>query len=433
MPSDLAFKLIVTAGPDKGQEFLLGAGSSCVGRDGSNAVVLSDPTISRHHFDVRVEDGAARILDNRSRNLTLVNGRPVSQEPLRAGDRISCGDTELLILHHRISGDSRAPAAGTTVGVARRGKDALVLGIVGSSESTRKLVATLERMAPMDTPVLLEGESGTGKDLAAMAIHYGSQRRGKPLVCLNAAAIPEQLLESELFGHCRGAFTGANADRPGHFELADGGTLFLDEVAELSAAGQAKLLRVLEDGRFMRVGENRERRADVRLIAATNRDLEQTVADGHFRQDLYFRLAVLTVTLPPLRKRAGDIAELVPHFLQRFSGEAGRRVAEVEPEALKRLERYTWPGNIRQLKNVIRGALVLGEGPTLRLDDLPELRHEETEPSSDDSSGKYLTIQEVERDQIRKVLHHTGGNKTKAAEILGISRNTLYEKLKGMD
>ena len=183
----------------------------------------------------------------------------------------------------------------------------------------------------------------------------------------------------------------------------------------------------------MRVGENRERRADVRLIAATNRDLEQTVADGHFRQDLYFRLAVLTVTLPPLRKRPGDIAELVPHFLQRFSGEAGRRVAEVEPEALKRLERYTWPGNIRQLKNVIRGALVLGDGPTLRLDDLPELRHEEPEPSSDDSSGKYLTIQEVERDQIRKVLHHTGGNKTKAAEILGISRNTLYEKLKGMD
>ncbi len=303
--------------------------------------------------------------------------------------------------------------------------------LVGRSPAMQKVFDLVERVATTDLPVLILGESGTGKELVARAIHFRGPRRRRVFLSENCAALPESLLESELFGHVRGAFTGAERARPGLFEQADGGTLFLDEVGDMSPAMQARLLRVLEDGEVRRIGAERTVHVRVRVLAATNKDLRQEVAAGRFREDLYYRLQVLTVELPPLRERSGDIPLLARRFLETFAEERGRPPAPIEDSVLDLLERHDWPGNVRELQNAIRRLSVLaGGGPitvgTVASDPVlaPVLL-----PHSRESGGASLSLEAAEREQILKALRAAGGSRIGAARLLGISRATLYRKL----
>lgn len=297
--------------------------------------------------------------------------------------------------------------------------------IIGRSEAVLRVQHLIERIAPSDKPVLIEGESGTGKELVARAIHAASPLASKPLVVINCAALPESLLESELFGHERGAFTGAIATKPGLFEMADGGTLFIDEFGELAGSLQAKLLRVLEDGLIRRVGSVKERRVRVRLIAATNKDLDEEVKQKRFREDLYYRVNVLSIKLPPLRNRAGDVFELCEHFL-------GPQW-EFDEGVLEILEAYHWPGNIRQLLNVIDRAKVLsGESGLITVDDLPpEIVRSDVEIAP--TVGGSADLDALNRAHVMSVLKQHNGNKARTARALGINRRSLYRLLEKYD
>jgi len=308
--------------------------------------------------------------------------------------------------------------------------------LLGRSSAMRALLGQLEQVAATRSTVLLMGESGTGKELAARALHYNSDRAERPFVIIDCAAIPETLQESELFGHTRGAFTGAVAAKRGLFEEAHGGTLFLDEVGDLSAATQAKLLRVLQEGTIRRLGDTRTIQVDARIIAATNRDLPAEVRAGRFREDLFFRLDVLPLRLPPLRERPEDIPLLTEHFLRRFAAETGRPVRQIAPPALDCLMAYRWPGNVRELEHAIERAVLLSQGETLEVGDLPPAvqggggQGVEEAPLSLREAVARLNA-DLERGLIRRALARTGGNRTEAAALLGISRRALLYKLKG--
>ncbi|MBI3080649.1 MAG: sigma-54-dependent Fis family transcriptional regulator [candidate division NC10 bacterium] len=307
--------------------------------------------------------------------------------------------------------------------------------LLGRSPAMRALLGQLEQVAATRSTVLLMGESGTGKELAARALHYNSDRAERPFVVIDCAAIPETLQESELFGPTRGAFTGAVAAKRGLFEEAHGGTLFLDEVGDLSAATQAKLLRVLQEGTIRRLGDTRTIQVDVRIIAATNRDLPAEVRAGRFREDLFFRLNVLPLRLPPLRERPEDIPLLTEHFLRRFAAETGRPVRQIAPPALDCLMAYRWPGNVRELEHAIERAVLLSQGEILEVGDLPPAVQggggqgvEEAPLSLRDAVARLNA--DLERGLIRRALARTGGNRTEAAALLGISRRALLYKLK---
>jgi len=300
--------------------------------------------------------------------------------------------------------------------------------IIGNSKPIQDVLDFIHRAAPTHMTVLIHGETGTGKELVASAIHYNSPRRSRPFVAINCAALPENLVESELFGHERGAFTGAVSRKKGRFELAHTGTVFLDEVGELSLPCQAKLLRLLEERRFERVGGGESISVDVRIIAATNKKLMEAVSAGEFREDVYYRLSVLNVRLPALRERTDDLPFLVDHFLENAA--SGGRPKKLSKTATKKLHRYEWPGNVRQLRNVIESATVLGRGDEIQPEDLV-LPEKPRSSGNDDWSP--IKLQELERKHILRVLEHTRGNKKRAAEMLGIERCTLYSKLKSYD
>ena len=323
--------------------------------------------------------------------------------------------------------------------------------IVGSCPAMREVYKAIGRVAAQDVPVLITGESGTGKELVARAIYQHGPRAKAPFLALNCAAIPENLLESELFGHEKGAFTGADRRRIGKFEQCNGGTLFLDEVGDMPLALQAKMLRVLQEQAFERVGGNETVRTDVRLIAATHRDLKAWSDEGKFRPDLYYRLGVFTIHLPPLRERGDDLPLLVRHYLRRFSRELGREVREVAPEALERLRSYSWPGNIRELQSVLKQALLQASGTTLLPAFLPDLPGEPSGPmtappsaAGDPDLEAFIrlclasgegdlyaeTHRQVDRLLLTRVLEDTGGNQHQAARLLGIARETLRRRLR---
>jgi two-component system response regulator PilR (NtrC family) len=310
--------------------------------------------------------------------------------------------------------------------------------LIGSSRAMQQVFDLVRRVARTRTNVLVLGESGTGKELIARALHEQSERRAAPFVVINCGAVPENLLESEFFGHKRGAFTGANADKDGLFKAASGGTLFLDEVGELPLSMQVKLLRVLQERRVKPVGDVREFPVDVRLIAATNRNLETEVRAGRFREDLYYRLNVISVELPPLRERPGDIALLAFHFLRRFADELGKNITDIEPDALQLLARHPFPGNVRELENVLERAVALEEGERITVWSLPPHLRPRPQPAAVEGAPLTLpgagvdldaVVEELERRLITQALQRTGGLKKEAARLLGISFRSFRYRL----
>ncbi len=337
----------------------------------------------------------------------------------------------------------------------KKSPNASLKDLVGSSPPMQELYKSIGRIAPQDVTVLIIGESGTGKELVARAIYQHSRRSQMPLLAINCAAIPESLLESELFGHERGAFTGAERRRIGKFEQARGGTIFMDEVGDMAAATEAKLLRLLQEGQFERVGGNTTIHADVRLIAATNQDLESLTAAGRFRQDLFYRLSVLTIRVPPLRERIEDLPALLEYFLGRMNRELGRNVRSLAPEAMELLRQHSWPGNVRELQSAVKHALVHTAGEMLAPDALPPHLQQRSSrldaltagPSVDldvarlvqdslagECGNIYYRVQAaMDRVVLREVLEHVKGNQVEAAELLGISRTTLRSKLRSLN
>ena len=295
--------------------------------------------------------------------------------------------------------------------------------MIGSGPAMQRVVQLIEKVAATDATVLVRGETGTGKELVARALHRNSPRHGRPMVTVNCAALQETLLESELFGHEKGAFTGAILAKSGLIEVAEGGTLFIDEVAEMAPALQAKLLRVLEDGHYRRVGGSKEFHANVRVIAATNKPLEEEQKAGRFREDLFYRLNVVGIDLPPLRDRRQDIPVLVEHFLT--NRQLGKVRCNVAADAMRALGSYAWPGNIRELANVLERSQILAEGNLITLDDLPESMQALPAPTEDSSSDPF-NLRELERRTVRAALEQMKGNKVHAAKALGISRRALY-------
>jgi nitrogen regulation protein NR(I) len=352
---------------------------------------------------------------------------------------------ELVDRAAEISRLSRTPAVVADEAPAPGTADVLV----GRSPGMQEVYKAIGRVAPRDLAVLILGESGTGKELVARAIYQHGARASGPFLAVNCAAIPETLLESELFGHEKGAFTGADRKRIGKFEQCTGGTLFLDEIGDMTPLTQSKLLRVLQDGQFERVGGNETIRTDVRIIAATNRDLPRMAAAGEFREDLYYRLSVVTIAIPPLRERADDLPLLVEHFLARFSPELDKEVSRASPEAMEALRRYPWPGNLRELQSVLKQALLRAQGPVLLAEFLPEsLRtaaggapaaqpatvdweaflEERLRAGSQDLYAEATSL--IERSLVTRVLRETGGNQAQAAKILGITRGSLRTKIR---
>jgi len=359
----------------------------------------------------------SEAVDMLSRGAVAYVFRPVDEEEVQAVVGKALQQGELLRRQRELE-----DALGR-----RSGRDE----IVGRCESMQRVLESVRQAAPTAATILITGESGTGKEMVARLIHRLSGRTGAfvPVAC---GALPETLFESELFGHTRGAFSGARGERAGRFQAADGGTLFLDEVGDIPLSLQAKLLRAIEQREVVRLGENVPTRVDARLVAATHRDLEAMVKDGAFREDLYWRLRVVRVRIPPLRERRGDIALLIEHFLKLFSAEYGKRVDIIEAEALSLLRRYGWPGNVRELRNCVESMVAVARSPVLTTKEIPdyivEQAPEHVERAAPTLGGRPL--EEIERQAIRETLALVGGNRRRAARLLGIGERTLYRKMK---
>ena len=410
------FVLVVVDGPSRGKRAPLTKGTAKVGSSSICELVVDDRAVSRIHYEVTATSRGLSLRDLGSTNGTFVAGLGVSLATIPPGALIVAGGTTVRV---EGSGDGFA-LPGVSTGEAFG-------GLFGKSVAMRQVFAILERAAPSDATVLLRGETGTGKEVAARAIHDASPRARGPFVAVDCGAIPEALFESELFGHARGAFTGASSERAGVFEEAHQGTLFLDEIGELPLALQAKLLRALETRTIRRVGTNVERSVDVRVVAATHRPLEQAVNGGTFREDLYYRLAVVEVLLPPLRERPADIAELADRFHKARGGQG-----PLPPEFLASLARRSFPGNVRELKHAVERALLLGNlstetepapAPALRsMEDLEALRLPLKE-------ARDAWTEQFELLYVKGILERTGGNVTHAAELAGVNRRFLQRMM----
>ena len=413
--------LLVVEGADRGVRVAVGAGITRVGTSASNHLRLSDRAVSRVHCEIHLLDRAVQIVDAGSTNGTFAEGVRIADAALVPGSVFRIGTTAIRI---------EAANAPTRVPISSRDHFG---GLLGGSLAMKRVYAILERLAATDTTALIHGETGTGKELAARAVHEASRRARGPFVTVDCGAIAETLIESELFGHVRGAFSGAHAERRGLFEEAQGGTLFLDEIAELPLSLQPKLLRVLEAREVRRVGANTGRAIDVRVLAATHRSLAQSVNEGAFREDLYYRLAVVEVELPPLRARREDLVTIAQRFYERFSGTE-------EPLAdsmVAAIQARSWTGNVRELRNFIERSVTLGA-----LADHPEAPEASPDVADASSSADALVpvhlplkearvawMDQFERRYAEALLRRTGGNVTRAAEIAGVHRRTFQRLL----
>jgi DNA-binding NtrC family response regulator len=407
----------VLAGPDAGRQVELPGPEVRVGSASGCDLQLRDPTVSRHHLTVRLEEDRIRIIDSESRNGTFLDGLCVRDAYARPDSHIALGQSSL-----------RLAMLPDVVEIPLSARERFG-GLFGRSVAMRRVFAVLERVAATDATVLVEGETGTGKELVAEGLHDESPRAGGPFVVFDCSAVSPTLIESELFGHVRGAFTGAVADRQGAFEAADGGTLFLDEIGELPLELQPKLLRVLERREVRRVGSNQARRLDVRIVAATNRSLAREIERGRFREDLYFRLAVVEIALPPLRERPDDIPLLIEHLVRQVGGPEAR-LPERVTEALRA---QSYAGNVRELRNAVSRALSLaGRGPAAPA---PTSVAADPQAMTVDlgaplREGRDRALDAYERAYLQAALERTGGNVTRAAELAGVNRKFIQRAMK---
>jgi transcriptional regulator with GAF, ATPase, and Fis domain len=447
-------KLVILSGPLCGGSVSLSAQGLTIGRESGNQLIIPDQSLSRRHCAVEVDDEWVVLRDHGSANGTYVNGEAIRERVLRDGDRIRAGESILLFVAteppqerqamevaeplldgttHRIPLDdwveasiasTPASAHGEMLEVSRQARHRL--NMVGDSKAIHAVQECIRKVAASDCTVLVSGETGTGKELAARAIHENGARSRAPFVAINCAALTEPLLESELFGHEKGAFTGAIGLKKGRLELADSGTLFLDEIGDLAPGLQAKLLRALQHHEFERVGGTRTIKVNVRIIAATNADLQAAVVAGRFRQDLWYRLNVVRVIMPPLRARRSDIPQLASHFAGKYGG--GRAI-QFSPEALDRLCAYEWPGNVRELENAIERAIVLGTANRVVVDDLPQEVIAATATRTGPAAPYRSNVNETRRRLILEAIDRSGGNRTAAAKLLGINPTYLHRLL----
>jgi len=388
-------------------------------------VVLKDRSVSRKHAEIRRTAGGIVLRDLGSRNGTYVERISIKEAVLRSGARLRIGMTDLAFETGDENGRLTRLARGEVDDEALKEVPPQFAPVIGSSTALRRTCALLAKLASSDLTVTLIGETGTGKEVLARAVHACSPRAGKPFIVFDCGAVAPNLIESELFGHKKGAFTGAVAEHRGAFERAQGGTLFLDEIGELSLDLQPKLLRVLERRTLQPVGGSEEVKVDVRILAATNRDLESRVREGEFRDDLFFRLSMALIPVPPLRERREDLSALVDGFLAEID-----KPLKVLPETLAILERHDWPGNVRELKNVIAGAAVLASGPALDPKHLALFKPQRRAPAVEALPLAGQTLETIEQAAIEQTLRRFDGNKTKAARALGIAASTLYEKIR---
>jgi two-component system, NtrC family, response regulator AtoC len=391
-----------------------------IGRSSAATVLIDDPKVSREHARIVRRGGVLQLVDLGSRNGTRVNGKTVRGQtvPLSSGDTIAVGQAEILVAATAGQRDRRDPE---TV-------EGELPGVVVGDPAMAQAFERVRRVAPTETTVLLLGETGVGKEVVAEQIHRQSPRAKGPFVRLNCGSLPESIVESELFGHERGAFTGADKRKAGYLETSDGGTLFLDEIGELGTSTQTRLLRVLEERKFMRVGGREEIAADLRVVAATNRDLERDVRAGRFRQDLYFRLAAFIIRLPPLRERPSEIDLFAELFARQFARRMNRPRLRLGPDAMSVLRAHDWPGNVRELRNAIEHAVVLAEDGLVAAQHLPDtLGGGRRGPAT--AAGMRGQVAETERRAIEEALRAEDGNQTRAARRLGISRRALLYKL----
>jgi transcriptional regulator with PAS, ATPase and Fis domain len=405
----------VNKGKDAGKEMVIQRPLVSIGTLPENDLVLADTTVSRRHAVIEEKSGGYILRDLDSTNGTFLDGVRIREGYLSPGAIIRLGQTEMSFspLEERLENlRSEADHFGE---------------LIGTSMPLREVYGILERIAPTDVTVLLEGETGTGKELAARAVHSYSRRANGPFVVIDCGAVASNLIESELFGHEKGSFTDAVKARQGAFELADQGTVFLDEIGELSPELQPKLLRALDQREAKRIGADKPHPFNVRIIAATNRDLEKEVKAGRFREDLYYRLSVVRIHMPPLRRRKEDVETISAHLLTSISADIGKKITGLSPEAEAALMAYTWPGNVRELKNVLGRAAALCDGSRIEARDLVLSQGSKTN-TLEELGGK--TLEEIEKAAIHATLRSVSGNKTEAAKMLGIAYSTLYEKIK---
>jgi DNA-binding NtrC family response regulator len=407
-PRPAAAWLVVGAGTPEERRIEIAAIPICIGSDVAAQICVRDPHVSRRHAEIVATNGSVVLRDLQSRNGTYVDGVAVKEAILHDAATIRIGGTTI-----RFETEAKTPGP-------RRMGDA-----VGSSPQMQQVFELLERLAPSDLTIMLLGETGVGKDVLACAVHDASSRRAGPFIVFDCGAVTPTLIESALFGHEKGAFTGANAAVAGAFERAHGGTLFFDEVGELSLELQPKLLRALEQRKIQRVGSTIELPVDVRILAATNRDLEAEVAQGRFRQDLFFRLSAAVVAVPPLRARLADLPELVDAIL----AAEGRRL-RVTTETLDALASYDWPGNVRELRNVLMAAAAMADADLLEPRHLLLFKQRRRDPTLADFPLGGRSLESIERAAIVQTLKRADGNKVKAAKALGIAASTLYEKMR---
>ena len=408
------FRLVVDGAE---RPFVSSSDRAVLGTHESCDVVLGDRTVSRFHCEITVREGRARVRDLDSKNGTLVDGVSVLESFLHDGARLTLGQTTMRF--HIGGGEVAIP-------LSRTSQFGL---LVGRSAEMRHVFALLEQAAQSKATLLLEGETGTGKEAAAESVHRLSSRREQPFVVVDCSALPPDLLESELFGHEKGAFTGASARRVGAFEAAHGGTVFLDEVGELGPELQPKLLRVLERGELKRVGSDRYKQIDTRIIAATHRNLRSDVNAKRFRSDLYYRLSVLPIELPALRSHLEDVPALVTFYVDQFNREFRKSVRGASAAALKAMQHYGWPGNIRELRNAVERAMLLSDGPWLEPADFPALTGAAPIAAGLSLPAEGVNLEELERSLVVQALERSGGNQTRAATMLGLNRDQIRYRI----
>jgi DNA-binding NtrC family response regulator len=418
IPTSKKGKLIVLSGPSRGKEYVVGQDEVLVGTGANCDFSIKDDAVSKKHFLIQRGKNEFTIADQGSTNGTVLNGNSIKVGGLKPNSIIQIGESYIQFF---LYDENEAE-----YGVSPTEKDYFG-SVYGGSYAMRKIFGVLEKVSPTNVTIVLEGATGVGKDVIARAVHANSRRASEPFIVVDCTAISPNLFESELFGHEKGSFTGAESQRRGLLEVAKGGTIFFDELGELPIEQQPKLLRAIETRSIKRVGGNEEIPIDIRIIAATNRDLETEVKKGNFREDLYFRLSVVKILVPDLKDRSDDIPGIVDHFINN----TGKSLSD---DALNLLKYYSWPGNIRELKNVIERAVAFAEGEVIESKDIMTMQQiasataSSTQTEEESFTGR--SLEALEKIAIEKTIEACSGNKTKAAKILGIAYSTLYEKIK---